>query len=174
MARLEPGAAWDSAAVFVVDADGSNLRRVTPSSVHAIGPPWSPDGTRLAFDGSDFVVNADGTSVLDIKDDIFTDRHGRQRAVSLTDDGISSLPDWTSAGEAGVHVLRGPDRRARTGSWMPMVGTRAVSEARSPISPRPAARRVSTWRTSRSGAAFPVRSPAPSLRSAAQSHIPPF
>ena len=38
----ERGAAWDSAAVFVVDADGSNLRRVTPSSVHAIGPAWSP------------------------------------------------------------------------------------------------------------------------------------
>ena len=94
----ERGVTWDSAALFVVDADGSNLRRVTPSSVHAIGPAWSPDGTRLAFDGSDFVVNADGTSVLDIKDDIYTIGVDGSGLARLTDDGISSLPDWTSGG----------------------------------------------------------------------------
>lgn len=94
----EPGASWDSAALFVVDADGSNLRRVTPPSVHAIGPAWSQDGTRLAFDGSNMVVNADGTSVLNIKDDIYTIGLDGTGLARLTDDGISSLPDWTSGG----------------------------------------------------------------------------
>jgi hypothetical protein len=94
----EPGASWDSAALFVVDADGSNLRRVTPSSVQAIGPAWSRDGTRLAFDGFDMVVNAAGTSVLDIKDDIYTIGLDGTGLARLTDDGVSSLPDWTSGG----------------------------------------------------------------------------
>jgi Tol biopolymer transport system component len=92
----EPGASWDSAALFVVDADGSNLRRVTPPSVHAIGPAWSQDGTRLAFDGTDMVVNADGTSVVNIKDDIYTIGVDGSGMTRLTDDGISGLPDWTS------------------------------------------------------------------------------
>jgi hypothetical protein len=94
----EPGASWDSAALFVVDADGSDLRRVTPSSVHAIGPAWSPDGTRLAFDGTDMVVNAAGTSVVNIKDDIYTIGVDGSGLARLTDDGTSGLPDWTSAG----------------------------------------------------------------------------
>jgi WD40-like Beta Propeller Repeat len=94
----EPGASWDSAALFVVDDDGSNLRRVTPSSVHAIGPAWSQDGTRLAFDGSDMVVNADGTSVLNIKDDIYTIGVDGSGLARLTDDGVSGLPEWTSRG----------------------------------------------------------------------------
>lgn len=94
----EPGASWDSAALFVVDADGRNLRRVTPSSVHAIGPMWSPDGARLAFTGSDMVVNHAGTSVVDIKSDVYTIGLDGSGLARLTDDGISSLPDWTSTG----------------------------------------------------------------------------
>jgi Tol biopolymer transport system component len=94
----EPRASWDSAALFVVDADGSNLRRVTPSSVHAIGPAWSPDGTRLAFDGTHMVVNAAGTSVVNFKDDIYTIGVDGSGLARLTDDGISGLPDWTSSG----------------------------------------------------------------------------
>lgn len=94
----EPGASWDSAALFVVDADGGNLRRVTPSSVHAIGPTWSPDGGRLAFEGSVAVVNAAGTSVLDFKYDVYTIGPDGSGLARLTHDGISSLPDWTSGG----------------------------------------------------------------------------
>src|SRR5262249_51795354 len=35
-----------SAAVYVVDVDGSHLRRV---AAHGYAPSWSPDGTRIAY-----------------------------------------------------------------------------------------------------------------------------
>jgi hypothetical protein len=100
----EPGASWDSAALFVVDADGSNLRRVTPSSVYASNPAWSPDGTRLAFEADVPVLNAAGTSVLKFKSDVYTIGVDGSELARLTDDGISIFPDWTSGGRlAFIH-----------------------------------------------------------------------
>jgi hypothetical protein len=53
--------------VYVMDADGSDMRRVTntaPASGYSEGPSWSPDGTRLAFNrynGHIWTINVDGT-----------------------------------------------------------------------------------------------------------------
>ena len=88
----------DSAGLFGVDADGTHPRRVRPSVVQAIGPGGSQDGTRLAFAGTDMVVNAAGTSVLDIKSNVYTIGVDGSGLARLTNDGISALPDWTSGG----------------------------------------------------------------------------
>lgn len=60
-------------AVFVVGADGTGLRRVTPWKLRAgDGPDWSPDGTRLLFrspesedflDSDIFTIKTDGTGL---------------------------------------------------------------------------------------------------------------
>jgi Tol biopolymer transport system component len=63
---------WDDFAIYVVNADGSGLRRLTRNAFE--GPNWSPDGRKLIFvrarhqksrphwQGGDlWVMNADGT-----------------------------------------------------------------------------------------------------------------
>jgi TolB protein len=61
---------YTPADVFVINADGSGLRRLTASGGES--PSWSPDGSRMAFvrffqNGPRlFVMNADGTGVTDL------------------------------------------------------------------------------------------------------------
>lgn len=55
--------------IYVMDADGSNVRRLTINDVSDSEPAWSPDGERIAFvskrqDNTDiYVMNADGSNV---------------------------------------------------------------------------------------------------------------
>lgn len=62
--------------IFVMNADGSNVRQLTFNNITDEKPSWSKDGTRLAWasgiDGNDFeiyVMNADGTGQTRITDD---------------------------------------------------------------------------------------------------------
>lgn len=64
--------------IYVMDADGSNVRRLTQFGT-AFQPAWSPDGSQVVF-GSGlgrrseiFVMNADGTGVLRLTRDRFAD-----------------------------------------------------------------------------------------------------
>ena len=68
--RWRPGRPIGSIAeaIYVVKADGSGLRNLTPKPVGAYAAPaWSPDGRKLAFvsdrDGNSevYVMNADGS-----------------------------------------------------------------------------------------------------------------
>src|SRR6266536_6471289 len=67
--------AWLAAEIYLMDGDGTNLRRVTENTYSDGFPSLSPDGTRIVFDsnrlraGGDpfntsdlFVMNADGTA----------------------------------------------------------------------------------------------------------------
>lgn len=58
--------------IFVMNADGSDPRRVTFAGKYNATPAWSPDGKKLAFAGwtsgnfDVFVMNADGTDIIRI------------------------------------------------------------------------------------------------------------
>jgi hypothetical protein len=59
----------DGHAIWVIEANGNDLRRVTPAGVFAADPSWSPDGGALAFTGGRpakrhvFVIGADGAGM---------------------------------------------------------------------------------------------------------------
>ena len=62
--------------IFVMNPDGTGVRQLTFDSELDDQPTWSPDGSRIAFrsfrtmsDGHIWVMNADGSSPLDITPD---------------------------------------------------------------------------------------------------------
>jgi len=86
------GAAWKDGrgrgtALYVVNADGTGLRQITPSGIGALSAQWSPDDRQIAFtskgraDPQVWVVNADGT--------------GLAKITKGTDRSVSSFPVWS-------------------------------------------------------------------------------
>src|SRR5207253_6419876 len=67
-ARRGPNGCDTKSALYVVNVDGSDLRRITPWGFCDDDGSWSPDGTKIAFEhrGSLFVVHPDGTSLAKI------------------------------------------------------------------------------------------------------------
>ena len=52
--------------IYVMNADGSNVRRLTTSKLFDANPSWSPDGSRIVYSGGAgdlYVVKADGSGV---------------------------------------------------------------------------------------------------------------
>ena len=75
--------------IWVMNADGSNQRRITQGLDKCWGPQWSPDGSKILFysgaDGSAgniYVVKPDGTGL-----------------VQLTKSGKDRVPQWSPDGK---------------------------------------------------------------------------
>ena len=82
-------------AIYVVNADGTQLRRIVP---HGEAPRWSPDGARIAFEseinGSPdiYVVNPDGSGLARLTTS--TDAEGNP---AWSPDGARIAYHWTGA-----------------------------------------------------------------------------
>jgi uncharacterized protein YjdB len=80
--------------IFVVDRNGMNLRQLTFDTETDDQPAWSRDGSRIAFRSmregvSDiFVINADGTGLANITNNVQRGADGRKSA---------ERPTWTPA-----------------------------------------------------------------------------
>ena len=92
-------------AIHRVGIDGSGLRRLTPYSLNASDPDWSPDGRRIAFDSGDFEGRTGGGGDIYV---MRADGGGRKR---LTDfprvrqkccppgfPGLANNPVWSPSG----------------------------------------------------------------------------
>lgn len=83
--------------IWVVNADGSGLTRLSGRRQDDCGPDWSPDGSKIAFHnfgGGLFVMDADGSN--------------RRRLVL----GHSENPSWSPDGTR-IAVTRSPTRGSR-------------------------------------------------------------
>jgi Tol biopolymer transport system component len=94
--------------LFVVNADGSGLRRISPPGVGALSAQWSPDGASIAFTGGccgisgAWVVRPDGTGLRAISTPIAA---GRFRTPVWSPDSSKLLLNrLDSAGNASLWV----------------------------------------------------------------------
>ncbi len=84
--------------IYVMNADGTGLTRLTSGPAFDAEPAWSPDGTKIAFTSDRagsrgiYLMNADGTGVMQITD-------------SPTSDG---KPSWSPDG-GSIAFRRYPD-----------------------------------------------------------------
>jgi Tol biopolymer transport system component len=89
-------------AVFVVDVDGSNLRRLTPWNMLAGDPDWSPKGDRIVFSTRPLREFPSGRSEL------YTMRPDGSGIKALTSNGANgpraTEPRWTPDGKAILYV----------------------------------------------------------------------
>lgn len=86
--------------LFIVDANGTNLQRLTNNDVGDFYPSWSPDGTRIVFDRS---VKRDGNRrsevhVMELATRTVTQLTGVDEK-GIDEDQLGSVsPDWSPDG----------------------------------------------------------------------------
>jgi hypothetical protein len=148
----EAGSQWTTGAVMIVDADGSNLERLTPQGMDAYSASWSDDGTSIAFVDDQMILNAAGTAPATEKYDVYTVRADGTSLVRLTDDGRSFLPRWSHDGritfarsqETWVMSSDGQGQR-RVGSSFGDLTAAGCSVCMNPLSATPSALDLAFW-----------------------------
>jgi Tol biopolymer transport system component len=89
----------NGSAIYVLNADGSDFRQITPLRLNAGSPDWSPDGKRIVFNSS-----YEGQAAVEIYT-VRPDGSGLKRVRKEPKDGFSFEPVWSPDGKriAFVH-----------------------------------------------------------------------
>ena len=97
--------------IYLISGDGSRLRRLTPGEIDGAHPDWSPDGHRIAFDGSAASAKAHGIW------SIAPDGTGLASIARLTgiheshapENGTYRKPSWSPDGSTIAFLKTGTD-----------------------------------------------------------------
>jgi TolB protein len=91
-------------ALFVVNADGTHLKRLTSWRLNANNPVWSPDGKRIAFSTYDPPVSGKHTNVFTIR----PNGKGLHQLTHYTGSLQAYVDDWSpNARQIVFHLTRG-------------------------------------------------------------------
>jgi Tol biopolymer transport system component/serine/threonine protein kinase/tetratricopeptide (TPR) repeat protein len=96
--------------LYLMNIDGTNLRRLTAHPFTETEPDWSPDGKKIAFTRTNekgkpdiFVINADGSDPMNLTN---------------TPDVAESLPAWSPDGKSIAYTSDQNLFRMRTDIWV--------------------------------------------------------
>ena len=101
--------------IYVMDADGTDRRRVTDSELPNFDPDWSPDSTKLVFE----------RGFLEESDIVTVDADGSGEHRLTRDDGVDIDPVWSRNGrwitwssDGAIRKMRadGTDKQKLTGA----------------------------------------------------------
>jgi TolB protein len=102
---------WD---IYLMDADGSNVRRLTNDAAHDRYPAWSPDGKQIAFyserggNAKIYVMNADGSNQHPL-----TTGSTRDREPAWSPDGKYIAYSSQRGGEGLIYVMNADGSNVR-------------------------------------------------------------
>jgi Tol biopolymer transport system component len=94
--------------IYVMDADGSDKRRLTRDRVYSVDPDFSPDGRKIVFEEVRFVGRREQNRIAVIDAD-----GGNRRALTRFGTLSAVNPKWMPDGQRIIFELR---RRGSTGS----------------------------------------------------------
>lgn len=132
--EIHPGYLYQ---VFVMDADGTNVTKLSSGYGSDHEPAWSPDGHRIAFSsyrdgqGHIYVMNADGSNVVRLTDDTGEDScpawspDGSRIAFISTYDYKSEVYVMNSDGSNVVRLTKNSIREVSL-CWSPDGSTLAI------------------------------------------------
>ena len=95
----------NGSAIYVLDADGSTFRRITPLRLNAGNPDWSPNGRRIVFNSS-----YEGQGAVEIYT-VHPDGTGLRRVRKEPEGSYSFEPVWSPNGER-IAFVHGTDTQA--------------------------------------------------------------
>ncbi|HZR93094.1 MAG TPA: hypothetical protein VFA44_11900 [Gaiellaceae bacterium] len=121
---------YGSSDIFVMDASGEHVRRLTSTRDDDTHPTWSPDGRRIAFvrggHGAIFVMNADGSHVRRLtgdtarQDDPAWSPDGRWIAYARNTPLTTSTEIWLVHPDgADAHALTSLNAATTWPAWSP-------------------------------------------------------
>jgi TolB protein len=92
--------------IYLIDADGANLRKLDVGDLSAVAPALSPDGAMIAFTSHTCCSIPD---VYTVESDVYTVGLDGSHLQRITADGGATAPGWT--GDGRIRFLRDPKTR---------------------------------------------------------------